>query len=50
MSVRDLLQRLLRRPKSCIVYECRICGTTLGTASEACGVCGSSEIARYDLC
>jgi ribosomal protein L37E len=32
-----------------VVYECRRCGTTLDGQQDACSVCGSDEIARYDL-
>ncbi|TKX47618.1 hypothetical protein EXE49_17080 [Halorubrum sp. ASP121] len=29
--------------------ECRRCGTTLETDATTCQVCGSGDIARYDL-
>ncbi|NLV06969.1 zinc-ribbon domain-containing protein [Haloarcula rubripromontorii] len=29
--------------------ECRRCGTTLETDATTCPVCGSGDIARYDL-
>ena len=31
------------------VYECRNCGTTVGPGISECPVCGSTEIASYDL-
>ncbi|MBX0295483.1 hypothetical protein [Haloarcula nitratireducens] len=50
MSVIGLLQRLLQGARSCIVYECRMCGMKMPQHSESCHQCGSTEIARYDLC
>ncbi|MFC6954702.1 hypothetical protein [Halorubellus litoreus] len=35
-------------PESSFV-ECRRCGTRLGSGEGACGCCGSTDVAHYDL-
>ncbi len=30
-------------------YECRRCGTTVDVATEECPMCGSAQIARYEI-
>lgn len=32
-----------------VVFECRDCGTNLGTESERCPECGSDGVVRYEL-
>lgn len=32
-----------------VVFECRDCGTSLGTESERCPECGSDGVVRYEL-
>lgn len=31
------------------IYECRRCGTTLESELDECPICGTSDVARYDL-
>ncbi|GAA0679716.1 hypothetical protein ACFQDG_12220 [Natronoarchaeum mannanilyticum] len=32
-----------------VLFECRDCGTSLGTGSETCPECGSDGVVRYEL-
>lgn len=32
-----------------VVYECRRCGTTLGSELDECSLCGTSEVVRYEI-
>ena len=32
-----------------VVYECRNCGATVEDPRDSCSVCGTDDIARYDL-
>lgn len=47
MPLLERVRRLFDDPN--VIYECRRCGTTLPGRSDACGRCGSEEIASFDL-
>lgn len=48
MSLVDSIQRWLAGEKD-VVYECRDCGQMFDSDEQSCPVCGSDEIAEYDL-
>jgi rubrerythrin len=43
------LKRVLAADDPCPLRECRDCGTTVETAAVGCPVCGSGEIATYEV-
>ena len=49
MSALRRLKRVLSVQNATTVVECRHCGTPLQTDADACGECGSGEIARYEI-
>lgn len=32
-----------------VIYECRRCGTNLGSAAAACQYCGPTDVVRFEL-
>lgn len=32
-----------------VIYECRRCGTAVGSENDACPYCGRCDIARYEI-
>jgi primosomal protein N' len=50
MSAFSCLKRVLSVGQgTTTVVECRHCGTPLQSDADACGECGSGEIAHYEL-
>ena len=45
----ETVKRMLGQSDRELVAECRQCGSNVDSGAELCPVCGSSEIAQYDI-
>ena len=45
----ETVKRMLGQSDPELVVECRQCGSNVDSGAEACPVCDSTEIARYDI-
>lgn len=50
MALRTVVRRLFASGNQPLVmFECRLCGTTLDAETETCPECGTAEISRYEI-
>lgn len=47
--IRAIKQLIGTPERADVLFECRDCGTSLGTESEHCPECGSDGVVRYEL-
>jgi len=47
--IRTIKQLIGTPDRADVVFECRDCGTSLGTEADRCSECGSDGVARYEL-
>ena len=45
----ETVKRMLGQSDHELVVECRQCDSNVDSGAELCPVCGSSEIAQYDI-